>query len=456
MYQDWRKELNWAVIILLTVGLIGFALGQTLLAISFCLVIYLGYFFVQLYRLGNWLQSLDTDRFRPPPEGFGLWGEIFDGIHKLQKETRQANLELQYILARAQNSVAALDIAVVLIDNKDTLEWWNDAAETLLGFRYPQDRRQTATNLIRNPSFSQYFYEEKYNEPLTITSPINSNLMLEIQITLFGEQDKVILVRNITKIHKLELMRKDFVANVSHELRTPITVISGYLETLMENSQFIDGKWHKPLQQMHQQSKRMENIVRDLLMLSRLETKGISLQQSTINLRSFLNEIRNDTFQIFEDLHHTITVECDETMGLTGDRGELYSAISNLVFNAAKYTASGGEIQLRCEAVDDAIEISVVDNGIGIEPQHIPRITERFYRVDVSRSTSTGGTGLGLAIVKHILMRHNAVLEITSTPGKGSCFKCRFPGRITRINESGESKDLQESSMTQLNATHSG
>ncbi|MBL4820758.1 MAG: phosphate regulon sensor histidine kinase PhoR [Gammaproteobacteria bacterium] len=436
MPQDWRIELNRIGLLLLGAGFIGVLLGNILLVVIITLAAYLVYFLYQLYRLNKWLRDLATDVDIAPPEGPGIWGMIFDGIYRLQRGERKASAEIQHILDRAQKSVAALDIAVVMIDKAGNLEWWNNAAETFLGIRYPEDRGQTATNLIRSPHFSEYFASEVYPEPLRITSPVNNNIMLELQITLFGEHEKLMVARDISQIHTLELMRKDFVANVSHELRTPITVIIGYLETLMDNSHHIDEQWHKPLEQMHQQSKRVENIVSDLLVLSRLETKAISLQQSAFNVRGLLEEIKRDTVQVFEEYKHTIRISCDDSIGLTGNRGELYSAISNLVFNAAKYTPEGGSIQLVCEETDDSIDISVIDNGIGIEEQHIARLTERFYRVDISRSTSTGGTGLGLAIVKHILIRHGASLEITSKPGKGSCFKCRFPVRNSSSSES--------------------
>jgi two-component system phosphate regulon sensor histidine kinase PhoR len=222
-------------------------------------------------------------------------------------------------------------------------------------------------------------------------------------------------------------MRKDFVGNVSHELRTPITVITGYLENLLDHKADLDPRWQKALEQMHQQSQRVENILRDLLILSRLETKAISLQQNHLNVKTLLNEIRHDTLNIFVEKHHSLSVECEDSLILRADRGELYSALSNLAFNAAKYTPAGGHIKLKGESGAAGVEISVLDNGIGIEEQHIPRLTERFYRVDASRSNSTGGTGLGLAIVKHILARHGANLHISSAYGKGSCFTCRFP-----------------------------
>ena len=427
MLKDWRKELNRALLILAGALMLGLLLDQTLLALLLVVTAYLGSTLYQLRRLYLWLIHIAQDTTAQPPESRGLWGDIFDGIYRLQLNERRATENLQSILNKAQASSAALEMAVILIDSQGNLEWWNRAGEELLGLRFPMDRNQAATNLIRDPRFAEYFHREKFTEPLTINSPQDNNVILEFQITMFGEREKLVLVRDVTQIQRLEMMRKDFVANVSHELRTPITVISGYLETLLENIDSIDKKWHKPLNQMQQQSRRMESIVRDLLMLSQLETKAITRKQISIELRQLLNEIRSDTLQIFEGKGHDITVICEPGLLLRGDRSELYSALSNLVINAAKYTPAKGHIELEARVENNSLKVSVTDNGIGIEEQHIPRLTERFYRVDVSRASTTGGTGLGLAIVKHVMVRHGGSLDIRSQPGKGSCFTCELP-----------------------------
>jgi two-component system phosphate regulon sensor histidine kinase PhoR len=439
LLQNWRKELHRVLFVLAAAIVLGLVFDQLLLFLLVTLTAYFANAIYQVRRLYLWLSHLAEESNTPPPESKGFWGDIFDGIYRLQQRERRASEYLQSILDKAQESSAALEMAVILIDKQGNLDWWNKAGGDLLGLRYPQDKHQPATNLIRDPRFSDYFYKEKFSEPLTINSPRDNNIVLEFQITLFGEREKLIVVRDITQIHRLELMRKDFVANVSHELRTPITVISGYLETLLENIDSIEPRWRKPLQQMQQQSRRMENIVRDLLMLSRLETKAITRQQTAIDVRQLLLEVRSDSLQLFADKGHDISVACEQGMLLRADRSELYSAVSNLVFNAAKYTPAGGRIVIEVAVDSNALRISVSDNGIGIEEHHIPRLTERFYRVDVSRASSTGGTGLGLAIVKHVLVRHGATLDIASQPGKGSCFTCIFP-----INRVTWAKDLQQ------------
>ena len=427
MAQDWKQELNRILVLLLAGAAIGFLLGNVLLLLLAVLLSYLIYTLIQLRKLNHWLDQLHADKTSSPPESSGYWDILFEDIFKLNRDGEKARKDLQHTLDRAQSSVSALDIGVVLIDRNNSLEWWNRKAELLLGIRFPVDRGQTASNLIRDPAFNHYFSQSEYEEPLVTSSPLNSNTILEFSITPFGQNDKLLIVRDITQVHRLEMMRKDFVGNVSHELRTPITVISGYLENLLDNGKILDKKWAKAIEQMFQQSKRVENILRDLLILSRLETRATSSNLIDINVSDILNEVRNDTLNIFEDHHHNVIVECDGELKLTADRGELYSAVSNLCINAAKYTPDGGDIRLQGIRTASGIEISVTDNGIGIEAQHIPRLTERFYRVDVSRSSSTGGTGLGLAIVKHILARHGATLHIESELGKGSRFTCRFP-----------------------------
>jgi two-component system phosphate regulon sensor histidine kinase PhoR len=246
------------------------------------------------------------------------------------------------------------------------------------------------------------------------------------------------LVRDVTQMYKLESMRKDFVGNVSHELRTPITVINGYLETLLDHTDSVAPRWVKPLQQMHQQSQRMENIVRDLLTLSRLETNALPREQDKVDVSSLLREIKSEAEQAFADKRHSFLLDIQTDCCLQGSLTELYSAISNLMFNAAKYTPNGGEIRVTAKEAQGGLDIAVIDNGVGIAAQHIPRLTERFYRVDESRSTDTGGTGLGLAIVKHVLARHNARLEIVSIPGEGSQFVCHFPSQRMLPNLSTE------------------
>jgi len=436
--QNWRTEFKRLCLLLALAALVGYAVGHVSGVMLICLCLYYLFNLYQLRRFNLWLNRDSSQADSEPPESFGLWGDIFDGIYRLQKQERRASSYLANIIDKAQESSAALEMAVVMINKQGNLDWWNLAAEELLGFQYPKDRNQSITNLVRDPRFADYFQHENYDETLKMDAPGDSNKILEFQIALFGENERLMIVRDITQLHRLESMRKDFVGNVSHELGTPITVIKGYLEAILDNLDAMDSKWHKPMQQMRQQSLRMENIVRDLLMLSSLETKAQTRTQDEIHLRTLFTEIENDTQQMFKDKGHSFEISCDPTLTFRGKRGELYSAISNLVVNAAKYTPADGHIKLSATPSTVALEIVVEDDGVGIEQHHIPRLTERFYRIDGSRSSDTGGTGLGLAIVKHILARHEGALEVESEYGKGSRFICELP--LDRLGATDDAK----------------
>ncbi len=442
--QNWRSELNRLCLLLAVAAITGYAVGHVSWVMLISLCVYYLYNLYQLRRFNLWLNRDSSESDSEPPVSFGLWGDIFDGIYRLQKQERRANSYLASIIDKAQESSAALEMAFVMINKQGNLDWWNFAAEKLLGLQHPKDRNQSITNLIRNPSFSEYFHSENYDETLKMEAPGESSKILEFQIALFGENERLMIVRDITQLHRLESMRKDFVGNVSHELGTPITVIKGYLEAILDNLDALDEKWHKPMQQMQQQSMRMENIVRDLLMLSSLETKGLTKTQDVIDLNGLFSEIESDTQQMFKDKAHTFELVCPTALSVVGKRSEMYSAISNLVVNAAKYTAAGGHIKLSANKGANSLDITVQDNGIGIESHHIPRLTERFYRIDGSRSSDTGGTGLGLAIVKHILARHEAELETKSIYGQGSCFICRLPLSRVATSPTGQARSEKE------------
>ena len=432
--QYWRAEILRLLMVLAAATLIGWLAGNVPLTLVVGIAAYLGLNYWQLWRLRRWLRGNPSATQTEPPESFGLWGEVFDGIYQLGRQEQKSRDYLESIIRKAQESSSALEIAVTMIDRRGSLEWWNQAAARLLCFRYPEDQGHPVTNLVRDPRFGRYFHEADYSEPLKLPAPGDGSRTLEFEIALFGERERLMIVRDVTRLHRMELMREDFVGNVSHELGTPVTVIKGYLETIMEHVHELDGKWRKPLGQMLQQSARMENIVRDLLMLTALETKAVKRQQKPFPLNELIREVEADTGQVYRSRGHSYRIDCDEGVKIVGDRAELYSALSNLAQNAAKYTPDGGEIRIEAAFVDSSqvFEVRVMDNGIGIESQHLPRLTERFYRVDVSRSSETGGTGLGLAIVKHILLRHDADLRIESESGKGSTFVCCFPAERIR------------------------
>ena len=425
MNQDWRGILIRRLLLLLGACLLlGLITGQYAWALVAGLSAYLYWNLRQLLRLHHWLKLAGTGEL--PPESSGLWGEVFDAIYHLQKRNQRARGRLQAVIDRVQESTAALKDAVIMLDRQGNLEWWNRAAGTLLGLKRKQDGGQPITNLVRHPHFKEYFEHENYREPLELPSPVNDHVRLQLQLTRYGNGEHLMLVRDVTRVHQLEQMRKDFVANVSHELRTPLTVITGYLETLLDNVEGVNPRWRRALQQMQQQGARMQNLLNDLLLLARLEAAAYPADNKPVAVDLLLLSIRTDAQALSAD-RHRISLEADPAVLLKGSEAELRSAFSNLVFNAVKYSPDGGEIRIRWWADADGAHLAVQDSGLGIEAKHIPRLTERFYRVDASRSANTGGTGLGLAIVKHVLIHHRGRLQIVSSPGQGSTFSCHFP-----------------------------
>ncbi len=417
-----KRELKQAIALILFGAFIGWLLEYVLLGVLAgclaCLFIHLN----QLKQLELWAQDTEQD----VPDGIGTWAQAYRAIHQLRRNEHRSKTNLIGIIDRARASIAALDEGVALIDKDGNLEWWNPAAGKLLGLR-ARDMRQPLINVIRAPAFVRYFQYGPFNEGLKLPSHKHSGRYLQFEITLFGDNDKLMIVYDITRVHNLEQMRKDFVANVSHELRTPLTVLSGYLETFLSQADTLNPRLVKALQQMDDQTLRMKNLVNDLLLLSSLENEGLLVKRNPVDVPRLLQQVLDDAQILAKPKQQSVTLSADPDLKISGISSNLRSAFSNLVTNAIKYTPPGGSIQIIWERKNDHIEFSVIDSGIGIDITHIPRLTERFYRVDAGRSSATGGTGLGLAIVKHVLMQHEARLEIESQPGLGSRFSCHFP-----------------------------
>lgn len=425
MNQDWQGALVRRLLLLLAgCLLIGLITGEYAWALVVGLSGYVGWTLHQMRRLQRWLKRSQPDE--PPPDSHGLWGEIFDNLYQLQRRDLRLRGQLQAVIDRVQGSTTALKDAVIMLDSDGNLEWWNPAAERLLGLKKP-DTGHPVTNMVRHPSFKEYFDSGRHEEPLELSSPVNDRLWLQVTITRYGNSEHLMVVRDITRLHLLEQMRKDFVANVSHELRTPLTVISGYLETMLEHTDEMNPRWSRALQQMNQQAGRMQHLLNDLLLLAKLEATNPPTNTQPVAVAALLQSIKSDAQALSAECNHAISLEADPTLLLKGSEAELRSAFSNLIFNAVKYTPAGGEIQIRWWCNEHGAHLAVQDSGIGIESKHLPRLTERFYRVDSSRASNTGGTGLGLAIVKHVLLRHQGRLDVNSTPGKGSIFTCHFP-----------------------------
>ena len=432
MNQDWQGALVRQLLMLLAgCLLVGLVSGQYGWALAAGLAVYLGWTLRQMRRLQLWLRRSQPDD--PPPDGEGLWGDIFDNLYQMQRRDIRMRGQLQSVIDRVQGSTTALRDAVIMLDSDGNLEWWNPAAQRLLGLKKPQDTGHPVTNLVRHPSFKEYFESGRHEEPLELSSPVNDRLWLQVTITRYGNSEHLMVVRDITRLHQLEQMRKDFVANVSHELRTPLTVIAGYLETMLEHTDEMPARWPRALNQMNQQAGRMQHLINDLLLLAKLEATNPPTNAQPVAVATLLQSIKGDAQALSAERNHRITLEADPTLFLKGSESELRSAFSNLVFNAVKYTPDNGDVHIRWWCNEHGAHLAVQDSGIGIESKHLPRLTERFYRVDSSRASNTGGTGLGLAIVKHVLLRHQGRLDVNSTPAKGSIFTCHFPLSQTTV-----------------------
>jgi two-component system phosphate regulon sensor histidine kinase PhoR len=422
--NPWTRELRRITGLLLLAVLIGALAGSAFLAVLFFLGGYVGWHLYNLQRLVRWLHEGKKSR---PPEVGGIWDEVFEQIYRLQQRNRKRKRDLRRMLKRFHKITVALpDATVELRPGTDEMEWWNHAAARYLGFEHPRDSGQRISNLLRHPAFLAYLHGEDYEQSIEMPSPVDESITLRVRVIPYSGDRRLVIARDITRTQALERTRRIFVANASHELRTPLTVVAGYLETLLETPE-VDQAYGDQLRSMQRQTERMQRIVDDLMLLSRLESEAPQMDADPVPVARLIDAIVHQANALSGEQQHRIEVETEQGLCLRGREPELYSAFSNLIFNAVRYTPTRGRIRIRWRNVDGAPVFSVEDTGIGIAPYHLPRLTERFYRIDTGRSRASGGTGLGLAIVKHVLLRHDAQLEIRSEPGHGSLFLCRFP-----------------------------
>lgn len=375
----------------------------------------------ELARLEHWSHAPSPDVHL---EGEGRWDEIFDRLYRHEKETRAILAQREANLNLFAAAGEALTDGIVTLDADQRIVWCNSIAARQLGIDPQKDRGQPIVNLVRQPDFIAYLAAGEFSRPLLMTFDRGNDEVLSLAMLSYATNNRLLQVRDVTQSERLDRMRRDFVANVSHELRTPLTVLSGFIETVRELPLEESERAHY-LSLMGEQSARMLSIVQDLLTLSTLESSPPPPENERIDMRAMLDKIRRDA-EALSAGRHRIVIE-GEGADVFGAESELASAFGNLVTNAVRYTPEGGEIRVAWQQTPQGADFSVTDNGIGIDPKHIPRLTERFYRADTGRSREAGGTGLGLAIVKHALSRHQAQLDITSTPGQGSCFRARFP-----------------------------
>ncbi len=421
MSRAWIQEIGRLLLLIGGMLFIGFLTGQIVLFLFIALLIYLGWHLYNLYCLEHWFTQSKTFY---PPEARGIWGEVFYHFYHLQQRNRKRKRKLSAMLKRFKKSTAAMPDAAVVLGKNYEIEWLNKAARRLLGLQSPQDISKPITNFIRSPAFSQYLTHDDKKSGINLASPTEPNLILRIHIVPYAGNQHLLLARDVTQIHLLEQIRSDFIANVSHELRTPLTVVNGFIENMRDED--CPKEWERPLLLMAQQTARMCNIIEDLLLLSRLESAPTMEMTHPIIVADILKTICEEAQLLSGEKNHHITLEADKNLSLNGYAQELRSAFSNLVFNAVRYTPAGGTIKVRWYQDKKGKHFEVTDTGEGIAPEHLPRLTERFYRVDVGRSRNQGGTGLGLAIVKHVLNRHQGELRIESTLGEGSTFWCDF------------------------------
>ena len=367
---------------------------------------------------------------QPVPNGSGPWEWVFAELHRVVKTQRLEHERLTSAVTRFRSAGTAMPDAVVILDSENHIEWCNPMAERFLGIDGGKDAGQPIINLVRAPDFAAYVQQGAYGEPLELKLARSEELILSLRVIPYGQDQKLLLCRDVTQASRLETMRRNFVANVSHELKTPLTVVNGFLETLVDGRiKFTESRSREVFGTMQHQTDRMLRLVEDLLTLSTLESSaGLSVEVE-IDVGALLQGLLDEGAALSGGRHRFL-VECDAPAVIVGSDAELRSAFGNLVANAIHYTPPGGEVRLSwCIRDSGDGEFTVADTGVGIEPRHIPRLTERFYRIDHSRSRETGGTGLGLAIVKHVLTRHQATLEILSEPGRGSRFSAIIPGR---------------------------
>jgi two-component system phosphate regulon sensor histidine kinase PhoR len=416
----WFKTLGQLAGILIAAAVLGLLIGYPWPVVTLAA---LGVVAWHYWRLREVLMRLTARQRLSPARGNGVWNELDRLLYRGQAEMRTRKRRLLAMLRAYRAAAAALPDGVVVVErNSQRVQWFNKAATTLLGLQYPNDIGASIGDRLQPLPMSHWLAAGRNAEPmLDAASPVDPALRLNLRLIPYSDQHWLLVARDVSKMLRLEQMRRDFVANVSHELRTPLTVVHGYLD-MLEPQEFPE--WAPMLAEMQKQSQRMTQLVEDLLTLSRLEAQD-SLPDESVAMAPMLATLRREA-EALSHKRHTVVVEDEAGVDLWGSNKELHSAFSNLVSNAVRYTPAGGSIRVRFAREGDGALLSVTDSGYGIPASHLPRITERFYRVSTSRSRESGGTGLGLSIVKHVLNLHQARLEIESEVGHGSTFTIHF------------------------------
>lgn len=393
------------------------------------LIILIGFHIYYLKIVTEWLHRAEAGEVNDAPHeelpgGFGAWETVFLELRRARKREDKRRERVAETLNRFIEASSALPDGIIILDRGDRIEWCNPSACTHFGLDLERDRTYLIANLVRQPAFTEYLVRADFREPLEMRNPAGT-LTLAVQFLPFQETRRIILSRDVTRFAKVEAMRRDFIADVSHELRTPLTVVGGFLEQLDEQPDVSETQRLRIHALMRDQARRMQRLVEDLLALSRLESEPTPSLNETMTSQMLFAPLL-DEVRALSGGRHTINLDI-AAMRMHGAADELQSAFGNLLSNAVRYTPAGGVIEAALQLHPDGVAFSVTDSGAGIAPQHLPRLTERFYRVDKSRSRESGGTGLGLAIVKHVLARHGGRLEIESVLGRGSTFRAILP-----------------------------
>jgi two-component system phosphate regulon sensor histidine kinase PhoR len=404
---------------------IGWSVGHPLIALLIALAAYGIWNLANIYRLNRWLHA----EGREVPQSFGVWSDIFDRISKLEKARKEQNEKYRNMIRDFQSLTDALPDATLVIDRNGNINWFNNTARLLLGLKVPEDLGQPVTNLLRGSDFANWLaVQSEVKSRLEMASPADENAWLSISAVDYREGERLLILRDITEVHNVNRVRRDFVANISHELRTPLTVLLGYLEMLQDTS----GESAEMVQKMRSQALQMQDLLADLLELSRLQSDRIVGEEEEVDVPAMLVQLREQVEEISRG-RHDIVFEVESGVHLRGIAADIESAFRNLLVNAVNYTPAGGRIEVRWRATVHGAEMSVRDTGVGIPRRDIPRLTERFYRVASDRSRGSGGTGLGLSIVKHVLNAHQGRLLIESELGEGSEFRCVFGQERVRL-----------------------
>ena len=418
------KQLSWAIfLIYVPVIILGLLTGFLVELLLVSTIVHIGWHYYFLKKLNDWLW---VSRSTVLPQGKSVWEHAYIGIHNMQQRNRKRRNRLANVISRFREGSEALPDAVVVFKSDGEIVWCNRLAQYQLGFKWPDDAGDNITNLIRHPDFVEYLRSEAYNEPLDLISPINIDKVLEFRVMPYAKNQRLLIVRDVTSYRQMDETRRNFVANVSHELRTPLTVLQGYIEILEMSAQ--DNKMQlKTINVLDQQTARMCSLVEQLMTLSKIEGAATLDFYESINIPALLTQIENEAVTLGRKKSQSVQFKVDPTLSVVGDEMQLRSAMSNLVYNAINYTPEGGSIKVLWKKLPEGAYFCVMDTGDGIAPEHILHLTERFYRVDASRSRDTGGSGLGLSIVKHALSHYDTQLQIESNVGEGSQFSFVIP-----------------------------